>query len=101
MTPRETLEREATVILHGMCRDRHGAAKAISDNLSNYAIGRWVSVEERLPKEQQTVIVKWSDGSISNYVYHTGKQWSVYSHQSYITHWLDLDLPKQPNEKGE
>lgn len=117
MTPREKFERDTTVILHGMCRDRHGAAKAISENLNNYAIGRWVLVEERLPEFSKSVIGRhpeWKnadfnpEGTLECFVTQDGKTFlgAVWNDEQdcYETEtihpleWLDLSLP---NEKGE
>ena len=66
--------------------------------LKPYAIGRWVSVEERLPEDRQTVVTRWDYGAVSFITMVKDGKWSFYSNDSKITHWLELDLPEVGNE---
>lgn len=67
--------------------------------LDTYAIGRWVSVEERFPEDGTVVITKWGDGFISYYTFRKGEEWCVRATDSEVTHWLDLSLPSGKGEE--
>lgn len=90
MNPRKELEE---LILDADSFDR--AAK----RTRGFAIGRWVSVEERLPVVDSSG--KWAgytkdlEGVIAFGYYDYHNLCVFYSA------WLELDMPKQPNEKGE
>lgn len=77
--------------------------------LKPYAIGRWVSVKERLPEAQGTYRVRWSDDlediELNHSFFALGNPHSrqpsrrlsafTLSRQgANITHWLDLSLPE-------
>lgn len=88
-------------------------AERIVQHTDQLAIGRWVSVEERLPEEQGFFRIQWSDGLDDPELNHSWfcignpdarteeRKQSMFTSMrqgANITHWLELDLP---NEKGE
>ena len=57
--------------------------------VKSLAIGRWVSVDERLPEESGCYLFAWEGGE---------PQWIDYTHGltdgETPTHWLDLSMPE-------
>ena len=88
MTPREELKvvidgADDTESLHiGICR--------------TFAIGRWVSVEDRLPDEYGYYhVVDDGDDTVAYFdVECRSFHESEHSELFKVTHWLDLDLPE-------
>lgn len=106
MTPRDELKER---IGDALCED--DPLEALMRLIDEYAIGRRVPVEERLPPcrfmgdvihtnfGQGIFIVDQKTGEHGTFM---NRVCSAGCHiKSDITHWLDLDLPKQPNEQGE
>ena len=95
-TPRENLIEQYSERFGGnagfdVLRDME---KNMEQLLSPYAIGHWVSVEERLPDDGRVVITRWSNGFTSYYTFVRDRKWCVVSGDSDVTHWLDLSLPE-------
>ena len=110
-TPRENLIEQYSERFGGnagfdVLRDME---KNMEQLLKPYAIGRWVSVKERLPEAQGTYRVRWSDDlediELNHSFFALGNPHSrqpsrrlsafTLSRQgANITHWLDLSLPE-------
>lgn len=102
MTPREELLR----VFDTLVDNYHASRQETRAMLNQYAIGRWVSVEERLPHVGFMGMVKHKTfgkglmrmthdrvGSFFNEKCSAGV-----SVKDEITHWLDLDLPSGKEE---
>lgn len=65
-------------------------------NIPPADVGRWISVDERLPEDDHTVLV-WSHRNSKEYfnVYDHGK-WVIMETED-ITHWMPL--PEPPKEE--
>lgn len=89
MTPREELLR----VFDTLVDNYHASRQETRAMLNQYAIGRWVSVEERLPDRSGCYLFVWEGGE---------PQWIDYTHGltdgETPTHWLELNMP---SGKGE
>ena len=92
MTPREELEKNITEALN---EDYTGTTSDIAiGELEGFAIGKWVSVDERLPDKEKTGewrgYAKFKNGEIDIIT------WYHYQEAIDIIEWLDLSLPESP-----
>lgn len=90
MTPRDKLLHEFDQIVDVY----HASRQETRATLDHYAIGRWISVEERLPEFNE-------DGDFQGFVWFKGesKPRCDCFHEGLfvglITYWLELDLPEK------
>lgn len=63
-----------------------------------FAIGRWVSVEERLPDNGARCVVRGHDNKLFCADHFCNGIWDKYGYEPTVTHWLDLDLPSGKEE---
>ena len=89
MAPREELLRDFDALVDNY----HASRQETRAMLNQYAIGRWVPVEERLPDRSGCYLFVWEGGE---------PQWIDYTHGltdgETPTHWLELNMP---SGKGE
>ena len=102
MTQREELLRDFDTLVDNY----HASRQETRAILNQYAIGRWVSVDERLPESgwQGMIQTKAGDRWFVEYRFRVGKSiwWHVGSvgefegnvNHGYISRWLELDLPE-------
>jgi len=101
-TPREKLIENIVDIVHathGTPNDEtmvHFERLLVATLKTHYAIGRWVSVEERLPPcEKGLVFVRYTNGSTVFTVYnYIVQEWDYAIRGESVAHWLDLSMPE-------
>ena len=69
---------------------------------AGYRKPEWISVEERLPKEFETVLVFCDTGvrkfqCVSEMIAPNGKRWSAVC-GFHVTHWMPLPMPPKGDE---
>lgn len=69
---------------------------------AHYRKTEWISVEERLPKEFETVLVFCDTGvrkfqCVSEMIAPNGKRWSAVC-GFHVTHWMPLPIPPKGDE---
>lgn len=102
MEPREELRDVVWKTVTSDVLSLKDKATRITQHCDQFAIGRWVSVEERLPDESGPYIVQWSTKRESNphdvwfdsEAYKDFGGWAYFDRYSTITHWLELDIPE-------
>ena len=88
---------------HPMCYDIH-CAECIADRLitNGVTIQRWIPVEERLPGNEQVVIVcDIRENWIGCWEYRHGGEWAdnyLTFSNSDITHWMPMPEPPKEDE---
>lgn len=87
MTPREELLRDFDALVDNY----HASRQETRAMLNQYAIGRWVPVEERLPELKGFY---WSGYMIEDGITKHGIRSKSCFKIGDITHWLELDLPE-------
>lgn len=92
MTPRKQFLNEIYLIIDGYEETRN----AVAGTVKHYAIGRWVSVEERLPESFGDYHVLDDGAPCVAYfdVFDNSFQTTEYDELHNATHWLELDLPE-------
>ena len=84
----------------------YGTINELSHYLANkgYTKQEWISVEERLPKDYQEVIVYSANIEFNIFTYQGNNEWrneqgmTFETEDSIITHWMPLPTP--PKMKG-
>ena len=99
LTKAQQLESTISQVSKALCGKENATLKELlqaADQLKTRAL-RWISVEERLPKEFETVIIWRSDCHQACIGWLIGGHWSVPKGVR-VTHWMSL--PSAPEEDG-
>ena len=99
LTKAQQLESTISQVSKALCGKENATLKELlqaADQLKARA-PRWISVEERLPKEFETVIIWRSDYHQACIGWLIGGHWSVPKGVR-VTHWMSL--PSAPEEDG-
>lgn len=95
MTPREELKQAVWGAIASDVLSLKAKGERIMAHTDTLAIGKWVSVDERLPEERADweYITKWTDGEHRPSGYLNG-QWDLSRFDATVIEWLDLSLPE-------
>ena len=100
MTPREKLIENIIDIVHATHGTPNDEKMAIFVRLlavtlkTHYAIGRWVSVDERLPQYNELGVWEGYCRQSNNIKSIEAGQWDE-GMMKYCTHWLDMSLSEE------
>lgn len=90
----ETCELRYKANCYSICMADHLLANGVTFAKDTDVSSKWISVEERLPSRDDTVLAFWEGMRGTDAAIQVNKGWNIYGT---ITHWMPL--PQPPREE--